>query len=251
MEIKPLEKIGLTSNESLAYKTLLELGKSNINGIADKIGLHRRTIYDCLIRLEEKGLVGHIIEEKTRIFYPINPKRLLLFLEEKKEKIDEEKKEIEQILPNLIDLFKQKTTKTNVVVYKGKEGLKSVMTDVIETKPREWLSITSTAKVKEVLPVFEKHFHKKRVSKRIPLRIIFGKNKPAIERGKELSKLKFTEVKYIKEGSVIPISIWIYANKTSFLLWDSKIGIIIEDEDTSESFRNHFNILWKIAKKTI
>lgn len=251
MDMKPLEKIGLTSNESLVYKTLLEIGKSNINGIANKIGLHRRTIYDCLIRLEEKGLIGYVIEEKTRMFYPINPKRLLLFLEEKKEKIEEEKKEIENILPSLIDLFKQKTTKTNVIVYKGKEGLKSVMNDVIETRPREWFSITSTAKVKEVLPLFEKHFHKKRVNKKIPLKIIFGKNKPAIERGKELSKLKFTEVKYIKEGSVIPISIWIYDNKTSFLLWDSKIGIIIEDKDTADSFRNHFNVLWKIAKKTI
>ena len=62
MDINFLEKIGLTSNEASIYLTLLELGSSNINGIAEKLGSHRRTIYDCLIRLEQKGLTSHVIE---------------------------------------------------------------------------------------------------------------------------------------------------------------------------------------------
>jgi sugar-specific transcriptional regulator TrmB len=242
METEALEGLGLTRNEAIVYLTLLDLGKAHIGEIAEKTRMHRRTIYDCLERLEDRGLVSFIMEGKTRFFIAINPQKL-------KEIIKEKEAKIKNILPKLFDMAKKSKLKTEVSVHKGKEGLKNIMEDVIKTKPKEWYSLTSSGKVKEVLPYYEKQFHKKRTKEKIILKIIFGRNEKAIERAKELKKVKATEVKFVDTEYVVPISIWVYSTKVAFMLWDSETGILIENAETADTFKRYFDILWKIAKK--
>lgn len=55
MESKDLEKIGFGKNEAQVYLALVELGQSSVNEIAIKSGIYRRTIYDSLKNLMEKG----------------------------------------------------------------------------------------------------------------------------------------------------------------------------------------------------
>jgi sugar-specific transcriptional regulator TrmB len=242
METEALEELGLTRNESIVYITLLDLGKAHIGQISEKTRMHRRTIYDCLERLQDRGLVSHIIEGKTRFFIAINPKKLKEIIEYKKAKID-------NILPKLFEIAKSSKVKTEVLVNKGKEGLKNILEDVLRTKPKILYSLTSAGKVTEVLPFYILHFHEKRAKLNIKLDIIFGKNDRAIKRAKELKKLKLTEVKFIDSKYVAPISIWMYNNKLAFLIWASEIGILIENKETTDTFKNYFNLLWKLAKK--
>lgn len=241
METEALEDLGLTRNEAIVYISLLDLGKAHIGQIADKTKMHRRTIYDCLERLEDRGLISFIIEGKTRVFLPVNPQKLREIIKEKEFKI-------ENILPKLFEIAKKSKVKTQVVVHKGKEGLKNIMEDVLKNKPSVLYSLTSAGKGSKTLPFYVPQFHKKRVKTNIKLEIIFGKNKQAIERANELKKIKLTEVKFIDTEYVIPISLWIYNNKIVLLIWPSEIGILIENKETAETFKNYFNILWKVAK---
>ncbi len=242
METEALEGLGLTRNESLVYLTLLELGKSHIGQIAEKTRFHRRTIYDCLERLMDRGLVSFVMEGKIRFFIAVSPQKLKDIIKEKEQKL-------EDILPKLFEISKKSKIKTEVVVNKGKEGLKNVIDDVIKTKPKVFYSLTSAGKATEVIPYYIHHFHKKRVQEKIKLDIIFAKNEQAIKRAKELKKLKYTEVRFVNTEYVIPISLWIYNNKVAFLLWDSETGILIENKETSDTFKNYFNLLWKISRK--
>lgn len=244
MKKEILESVGLTSNESKIYIALLELGKVNINKIADKTGLHRRTIYDCLQRLEDKGLVGFSIENKTRYFNAVDPHKLLDFLREKEESIKDKEKKVENILPELFSLFQKAKSEVEVHVYKGKEGLKTVMEDIIR-EGKEWLSLTSAGKGPEILPYYLPRFHKRRIKEGIKLKVVESKG---IKRGKELEQMAKTEVRYAPLKYLAPISIWMYGNKTAFMLWDAEVGILIENKETTESFKTHFNILWKSAK---
>jgi len=242
METEALEGLGLTRNEAIIYVTLLDLGKAHIGEIAEKTRMHRRTIYDCLERLEDRGLVSFVMEGKTRFFIAVNPQKL-------KEIVKEKEAKIENILPKLFEIAKKSKEKTEVSVHKSKEGLKNIMEDIIKTKPKEWYSLTSSGKVKEILPFYEKQFHKKRIKEKITLKIIFGKNENAVKRAKELKELNLTEVKFIDTEYVIPISLWVYNNKVAFMLWDSETGILIENRDTADTFKKYFAILWKISKK--
>ncbi|MBM3234582.1 hypothetical protein FJZ19_05830 [Candidatus Pacearchaeota archaeon] len=243
METKALEGLGLTRNESLVYITLLEIGKSHIGQISEKTKMHRRTIYDCLERLQDRGLVSFVIEGNIRFFIAINPSKLKDIADEKQEKII-------QILPKLLSIAKKSKEKTEVNVYSGKEGLKNVMEDLVKSKPKLWLSLTSAAKAREAFPVYLDQFHDKRVKEKIFLRIVFANNKGIMKRAKELKKTKLTEVRFTNFEYVMPISIWIYNDKVSFLLWDSETGIIIQSKETFDSFRHYFELIWKIASKS-
>ena len=51
-----LHHIGLTGTEAKIYLVLLDLGKAQAGVLSRKTGIHRRSIYDALDRLIEKGL---------------------------------------------------------------------------------------------------------------------------------------------------------------------------------------------------
>lgn len=247
MDRSALENLGLTANETTIYLALLELGKSQINRIADRTGLHRRTIYDCLTRLEDKGLAGFITENKTRYFSAVDPRKLLDFLREKEESIKEQENKINDIIPELFSMFQAAKSDVEVSVYKGKQGLKTIMEDIIREGQKEWLSLTSAGKGPEILPYYLPRFHKRRIKEGIKLKII---ESIGIKRGKELEKMKLTELRYAPVKYLAPISIWVYGSKTAFMLWDVGVGILIDSKETAESFRTHFNILWNISGKS-
>jgi len=240
MDTKALEGLGLTPNEATVYVVLLELGRAHAGEIAEQTRMHRRTIYDCLERLAERGLVGHVMEGKTRYFKASDPKKLLATAEEKA-------REIADVLPSLLRMAASGKKGAEVSVHRGKEGLKLVMDDVVWTKPKIWYSLTSSGKGTEVIPAPINKFHRARIRRGIPLKIIFGKRKEALARASELAKMSLTQLRYLDARYMVPVSLWVYGDKVALLLWDSETGIVIEDAATARTFENYFNALWKTS----
>ena len=56
-----LKLLGLNNSEVKVYLTLLELNQALASEIAKKSGIPRASIYDVLRRLEDEGLVSHVI----------------------------------------------------------------------------------------------------------------------------------------------------------------------------------------------
>lgn len=242
METEALEGLGLTRNESIVYVTLLEMGSSHIGQLAEKTRMHRRTIYDCIERLQDRGLVSAVLEGKTRFFTAVNPQKLKEMMKERQEKI-------ENLLPKLLEISKKSKQKTEVSVNKGKEGLKTIMEDLLKTRPKVWYSLSYAGMGIDVLPYYIPNFQERRAKEKILLKVIFEKNEPAIKRAKELKKLKMTEIRFIDTEKLIPLSFWVYENKVVIILWESEIGISIENIETAEAFRDYFSILWNTGKK--
>ena len=242
MDTEALENLGLTKNEAKVYVTILELGRAHTGEIAEKTRMHRRTIYDCLERLEDRGLAGHVVEEKTRYFSPMPPQKLMDIAKEREACIA-------ALLPKLIEVAGQSRGRTEVTVHKGKEGLKSIMQDMLLAGPKEWLSLTSAAKASVVIPFYLGQFHDLRIKANVPLRIIFGHNPQSMRRAKELKVTPLTYVGLIENRYIIPLSLWIYADRVAFMLWESETGILIENRETADTFRTYFEMLWRISKK--
>jgi len=242
-----LRELGLTQNEASVYLTLLDLSKSPINAVAQKTGLHRRTIYDCLMRLEEKGLVSYVLEGKTRFFNAVSPQRFLDFLKEKEELIKEKEEKIRDILPQLLAIFEKGGEEVNITVHKGKNGLKTIFEDLLRTK-KEWDSLISTGMALKVLPFYVNKFHKRRQKARIPYKVIFYGSRVAELRGEEHARMRYTQVKCFPESQFIPISTWIYGNKVALMIWEAELGILIESKKVTDGFRKHFEVLWKYAR---
>lgn len=249
-----IKKAGLTENEAKVYESLLELGARPAGSLSRRTGLHRRVVYDVTDRLIKKGLVGYIIENGTKIFSASNPKRFL-------EIIDEEKNQIQTVLPEMMEIFSsvKEKQREDTQFYKGKEGLKSVFEDQLaegrassksihssRSSTKEILILGGSPMAYEILEYYFVWFDKKRVKQKIKTKIIFD------EKLKERKlSVPLSEIRYLPEKYSSPLAINIYGDKVAIILWNKEnpFVIVIKNTDISEGYRKHFEMMWKMSEK--
>ena len=236
MDLEILKQAGLTNNESLVYKSLLNLGPSLAGQVSRKTGLHRRTVYDVTEMLIQKGLIGYILKNNRRIFSASTPKRFLEILDQKKESIN-------SILPEMMGIYGKTHDKQETNFYKGKDGLKTVFENQIKSGTKEILILGASPISEKVLPFYFKWYNEKRKERKIKCRIIFNE--------KTKIKIPLSEIKCLNEKNPSPMSINIYRDKVAIILWseESPLVIVIKNKDISQGYKSYFELMWKIAKK--
>lgn len=237
MNLEILEESGLTHNEAITYKALLELGPSLAGQISRKTGLHRRTVYDVIEMLIKKGLVGYIKKNNQKYFEASSPERFSDILKEKENAINE-------FLPEMMSLYSKTKEKQETNFYKGRQGLKTVLEDQLESGTNEILILGASPIAYEILEFYFKWFDKKRKQRKIKTRIIFNKSKKKI-------KVPYSEIKYLPQKYSSPLAVNLYRDKVAIILWskDNPLAIIIKNKEISEGYKKYFELTWKLAKK--
>ena len=233
-----LKKIGLGHNESKIYLTLIRLGPSMAGKVAKEANIDRSACYDSLKALLKKGLVSYAIEANRKKFAAANPEKLKDYLADKQELVND-------ILPDLKQMFTAKEEKSQVHMYKGYKGLKTVFEDILrEAKNSENLVIDSCGEFMERMPYYAPHFIKGLEKNKVKVRHI-------VRSDKKIHPSKTTEVRYFSRNmKQTIITTNIYSGKVALLLWsDVPEAVIIENKTAYEAYRDYFEILWKTARK--
>jgi len=230
-----LKQVGLTENESKVYLALIDLGPSLAGQISRKTGLHRRTVYDSVEMLIQKGLVGYILQNNRKLFQASNPNRILEIIQEK-----------QNIITPIIEELNKKYTKTKekeqTNFYKGKEGLKTIFEDQLNSK--EILILGASPKAYEILEFYFHWYDKTRKTKKIKSRII------ATDKNIKKTKIPFADIRYLPQKYSNPVALNIYNDKTAIILWATEpIAILIKNKEIAEAYKQYFELMWKIAKK--
>lgn len=235
MDIEIFKQVGMTNNEALVYQALLKSGPNQAGRISRLTGIHRRTIYDTIEMLIKKGLVGYILKNNKREFSAVSPKRLLEIVQEKENSIS-------KIMPEMISFYQVSKEKQETNFYKGKEGLKTVFEDQIE-EGKEILILGANSLAYEILQFYFKWFDKRRKEKKIKTRIIFNNTDKKIH-------IPLSEIRYLPEKYSSPLAINIYGDKTAIIFWrkENPIAIVIKDRELAESYKKHFELVWRVAK---
>lgn len=247
MNTENLEKLGLSRNESKIYLALLDTGSSTADRISQKAGIHRRTIYDNIEKLLNKGLISFAIKGNKKYFEAADPQKLKDIINDKKQRIQSQEKTLEEILPELLVAQKYSKDKQEVNVYKGKEGIKTILWDILRTgKPNCVIGAHASTEFKEMLALF----HKERIKLRIKNRMIFRRDD--IKRALRFSKLPYTEVRIMPTEYGSPIAINIYGDKIGLLIRSVRnpLGVLIKNKDTADGFRAYFDVLWNSCERT-
>ncbi|RLE38854.1 hypothetical protein DRJ17_02765 [Candidatus Woesearchaeota archaeon] len=234
-----LVEAGLTDSEAKVYLTLLDLGMDLAGTIARKSGIHRRSVYDILDRLIEKGLVSYIVKNNQRHYEATDPIRLIELLKEKERKIQE-------VLPRLQLKYSMTREKQETNFYRGKNGLKTVFEDQLK-EGKEILIFGANVDVNEVIKFYFPHFDRARVQKKIKVKFIFSedaRDNPAIK------KIPLKEVRYIPKGFSSPAATYIYGNKVAIILWsENPLAILIKQKEIADNYKQFFKFVWDSAKK--
>jgi len=97
-------------------------------------------------------------------------------------------------------------------------------------------------KFEKVFPDLMHQFFKKEEEAGLKERLL------ASEDATFIYKKKTTNYRFIPKGFFNPTPSMTYGNKIGFVIWEPLI--VIENADLADSFRKHFNMLWKVASKT-
>jgi len=236
MNMEKLQKVGLADNEIKVYLTLLRLGSALAGQVSKESQINRTTTYDALERLIEKGLVTYVIEANRKVFRPVSPERLLDDLKEKQ-------KIVEESLPELNEIFKEAKEKEESNIYKGRKGIRSILNDILNYK--EYVAFGSSGKFLEIMKHDFEIFQKKKKQLKIKARVILARS----DKNTQQTKLAHTNFKFIQDEFASPTTTFVYNNKTSIIVWaEVPIATLIISREVAQSYRNYFELLWKIAK---
>ncbi len=230
-----LKHIGLTLTEAKLYVMLLELGKAQAGILSRKTGIHRRSVYDALERLIEKGLASYIKENDKRYYLPTNPKQI-------QEIIDQQKEQVYDILPGLQARFFEHAGRQETVFYRGVEGIKTIFEDQI-CDGKEVYIIGASHQAKELLKYYLPHYTDKRIKKKVKLHALYAGER-------HITALPLAQVRYLPASFASLVSTSIYGDKVAIVVWmHEPVGILIKQPEVAKAFKNYFDLLWKMGRE--
>ncbi len=252
MNLSQLKEIGLTDGEIKVYEALLDLGESTKTALAKKSGVAPSNIYDITNRLIEKGIISKVDKNGIANFSPANPSRILDFLDNKKREIDKEKDGLSSILPLLLSKFSKTKEKVNVEVFQNWNGLKTIFEDLLEEcdkRSENYVFGATKGEKEELTDNFFLKYSKARADKGIITNIIFNEElRNRKERIAFFLKSSKYKVRFLQQTT--PSEIMIYKNKTCIIILSgAPLVIRITSKEVADSFKQYFDLMWKIAKK--
>ncbi len=235
---KALQSLGLTKGEARVYLALLKKGSALAGRVTKETGIHRRTVYDALERLIEKGMVSYIIVNNKRYFEAINPERLVDIFKEKEETFM-------HALEELKSFYKSTKEKKETLFFRGKQSLKSVFDDQLKEGKEIWM-IGKCPPANEILKFYFPRYNAKRIKNNIKLKILYDEE----TKKQNIKDTPLTEIRFIESPNPSPMYTYIYGNNVSIVIWShDPIAILIRQKEIAEGFRNYFNLLWNISKE--
>ena len=237
--ITVLESIGFNKNEILVYLDLIKIGNSSANDIAHRAKIHRPNVYDTLNKLIEKGIVTESLKDNKKIFYPIKPKDLMIYLKQKEY-------ELQKIIPKIEEIHNKPPEKRKVTMSEGIKSFRVILNNLLEKN--EQIDVYGIPKgASDLIGGFIDDFHKRRIEKKIIMKHVY--NKDAAKRLKYLNDMEFTEARFLPSSFDTTITTLICGNVVVLNFWDEPIfTIVIENKAIAESYKNYFDIIWEEAK---
>lgn len=238
-----LEEIGLTKSEIAVYLALLELGSSSTGKIVEKSKVASSKIYEILEKLIQKGLVSYVIQANIKHFQASSPNRLLDYINEKKQSIEDKEKKLIELIPQLELKRNLSKNENETNVFKGIKGAQTAFEDILqECKKNDEIQIIGFTELNPEFENFLIKFHKKRAKENIYLKTIFGPNLKNLIN--EFKKMPYTEVKVSLSNEQRTVAFLLYKDKVLFSIPNENIWIQIKSRKLNESFKTYFNEEW-------
>ena len=234
---KYLQEIGLSEKEASIYIALLSFDKAPVIDISKKAGIKRPTTYVILTSLQKKGIVSEIEVGKKTFYIAESPEKLEMFISRRIHLLEENKKSLEIIIPELKSVRKESGEKPIVRFFDGKEGIISSNDDVFSNKiENEPVYIVYPLDlVNDALTEKEtKKMREKRISKGIKSKAVYTSSQEGRASDEMSDRMKIDENKY-------PIStdITIYGDQVKITIIGKRLSAIsIRSQEFADTLKS-------------
>lgn len=240
-----LTNLGLSEKEAKVYLSALELGPTSIQDLTKKSGIKRSTVYEMIKSLGNKKLITETANGKRKNYLAASPDNL-------KRQIHEREKLLNEMLPELRAISNIGFHKPKIMFYEGREGLREIFKDALNTKNKKayWIS-----PIQSMFETVGEDFLIKNVEERIKKKIwiksihVTAKNVPSYKFLKpEFYEGSYRDVRFTPSEINIENTIAIYDNRVAVISSKREgFGFIIESQDYAETMKVFYDLLWQIC----
>ncbi len=243
-----LKNIGLDQKERTVYLKLLEIGEVSMTDIARISQIKRPTAYLVIEDLIQKGLVSETLIGKRKKYAAIHPNRLV-------EIAQDQKRQMEDSLPDLLALYHQSKSKPRIQVFENKAGMNLVYKDMFSALKNgaEALFFANVDAIHKEVPEVMNNF-KESISKlkTIKIRELHYRSKTTNQWSKNFKKeyKKGYQLRHLSNEFEFGFTDnVIYENKlVIFSLKNHIFAIVIESEEIAKTYRAMFEWAWKMGR---
>ncbi|EKD56108.1 MAG: Transcriptional regulator, TrmB [uncultured bacterium] len=238
-----LIELGFNDKEANVYLALLEIGETPAGKIISKTHYHREIVYTALKHLEEKNLVTYIRKKGRRFYSAASPQRIL-------EMVENNFNIAKKIIPDLEKLQQKTTNKQFIQIWSGSEGVIQAREFMIRRTRvgGEIRILGASGWYFKNMGDYSEIWHKKRAQKKIKYMVQLYE--PIEDKTQEAFKnFEYIEIKSLPEKFEMPSSTAIFEDCVIIQIWgDEPVMVLIENEKVAKSYKDTFDMLWKISR---
>ncbi|MFW6283664.1 MAG: TrmB family transcriptional regulator [Minisyncoccales bacterium] len=241
-----LQSIGLTKLESKVYVSLLDEGELKVSKLLAVAKLNSGRIYDILDSLQQKGFISVVVKDGIKYVSPSPPEILRKFMDEKEQRIKNQRDEVEKILPLLSEKYFSSAKEGSIEIFTGRRGLEASYKILFaESEKDKNLLITGSStqlnSFNWIAPFFNEFIYPQR--RKLKIKKILDnslKKEDLVKDGSQIKYLDFSSITSFEVlGNVVVLQI----------ISHELICIVMRSELIADDFRKQFEVLWKKAKK--
>jgi HTH-type transcriptional regulator, sugar sensing transcriptional regulator len=243
-----LQKIGLSEKEAKVYLAALELGQSPVQKIAAKAKVNRATTYVILEGLMKKGVITTFEQGKKRFFVAEAPQALRNIIGQQQEELNKKEDMLAGLMPQLQSVHNMLPNKPVVRFYEGKEGLKAMLQEYWDLKPKEALLFYAPHALQGVFTAEEIQQHRKnRIDSGIHIRGVYADTTA----GEALKNIPNAEYRCVpNEKFPFSSDVTVYSDRVAIASLHGHIsGVIIESKAIADTFRCIFQLAYEAAER--
>lgn len=236
-----LQQVGMTPIEARIYVALLREGSCTAGVLLRATKLHRNTLYQNLDRLIEKGLVSYVLIKNTKHFEATSIEELERLVLAEKTAVEAKEKTLHSVKPLIERLRTLPERKQEVTVFKGKKGLKTILSELAQEVASFDVLGTGWG-MRDTLGPYYSLWHSMLKKRRVNCRILL----PANKKGSFLPPFK---ARYVGGRHVLPATIAIAGPLVLTVTWgEEPIAVLVRSQKAAKGYQHYFELLWRQAK---
>lgn len=245
--ISLLQKLDISQTAAKVYIALLELGKASADKTAKRAETYKANAYDALEKLSQLGLATHVFEDNKKLFIATNPEKLPQIIEEIKEKqsikLEELKKDLNDIMPQLKSKYDSIKEKELFEIYRGRKAYKAIINEIVREKPKFWKGF-GNFQIQAFFPIdFKKWF------KNIDIKLFSTKSDEIVKRMEAAKETTKVEVTWLPKEVYMPIVWVVFGKNVLIIIYEPDLILMrIKSEQVIKTFSNQFDYLWQKYK---
>ena len=250
MNLEALRQLGLTEGEIKVYLALIGLGETTSGPIVEQAEVSVSKVYGILERLAKKGLVSHIMKEKTKYFKAADPQRLLAYVQEKQHELKQQENSLTLLIPQLELQAATALTEETAQVFDGLKGIQTARERTLKIMRKGdemWIIGIAKTPYDRLTPYFEE-YHQRRYGKGIKCYYLYNEY-ARVPFGEKSRKYPHSQVHYMPENLITHAWMEIYADTVTIGINKRKsFSVVIQNQEVANSFKIYARLLWGISK---